>query len=121
MENYFEIVIKEAYKAFNKKDIPVGALIVKNGKILAKSHNNRQKKHDVLGHAEINCIKIASRKLKDWRLDGCTMYVSLEPCDMCKTLINESRIDQIFYLLPQKTKKNVNISNFSHLDRKSVV
>lgn len=108
MEDYFKIAYKEALKAYKRNEIPVGAVIVKNNKIIAKSSNNRQKNRDVLGHAEVNCIKKASKKLKDWRLDGCDLYVTLEPCNMCKVIIEESRISNVFYLLEQKkiTKMN---------------
>lgn len=109
MNNYFDVAYKEAVKAYKKREIPVGAVIVKNGVIIAKSHNNRQKKHNVLGHAEINVILKAEKKLKDWRLDGCTMYVTLEPCDMCKTIIKESRIDKVFFLMNKLKDKNQNL------------
>jgi len=99
MTNYFEIVFKEAKKAYKKGEVPVGAVIVKNNKIIAKSHNNRQQKHNVFGHAEINCILKASKKTRDWRLNGCDLYVSLEPCEICKNIITESRINNVYFLL----------------------
>ena len=102
MEKYFEIAYKEAIKAYKHKEIPVGAIIVKNNKIIAKSSNNRQKKKNVIGHAEINCIKKASKKLGDWRLDGCDLYVTLEPCNMCRIIIDESRISNVFFLIKQE-------------------
>lgn len=114
MENkYFEIAIKEAKKAYNKGEIPVGAIIVKDGKILAKSHNNRQKNYNPLGHAEINCIIKAAKINKDWRLDqGFEMYVTLEPCEMCKTIINECRLKKVVYLCEQKNTSNKNSNVF---------
>jgi len=108
MEEYFEIAYKEALKANKKGEIPVGAIIVKNNKIIAKSHNNRQKKHNILGHAEILCILKAEKKLKDWRLDGCDMYVTLEPCKMCRTIINESRINNVYFLIKQDFQQKFN-------------
>ncbi len=99
--NFMNIAYKEALKAYKKKEIPVGAVIVKDNKVIAKGHNNRQKKYKVLGHAEINAILKAEKKLKDWRLDGCTLYVTLEPCQLCQKVIEESRIDQVIYLLKQ--------------------
>lgn len=102
MEKYFEIAYKEAIKAYKRKEVPVGAILVKNNKIIAKSSNNRQKNKNVLGHAEINCIKKASKKLKDWRLDGCDLYVTLEPCNMCRIVIDESRISHVFFLIKQE-------------------
>lgn len=116
MENYFYVAYKEALKAYKKKEIPVGAVIVKNNKIIAKSHNNRQKKHQIIGHAEINAILKAEKKLNDWRLDGCELYVTLEPCDMCNIIIKESRINKVYYLVPNckkniANKKRTNISS----------
>ena len=106
MKKYFKIAYKEAIKAYKKGEIPVGAIIVKNDKIIAKSHNNRQKNYNILGHAEINAIIKAEKRLKDWRLDGCTIYVTLEPCEMCQTIIKESRLDNVFFLLTKTKEKN---------------
>ena len=112
MEKYMEIAYKEAIKAFKKNEIPVGAVIVKNNKILAKARNTRQYAHNLLGHAEINCIIKAEKKLKDWRLDECVLYVTLEPCEMCKIHIKESRINKVIYLLSKKSVKNEQNFNF---------
>lgn len=108
MEKFFEIAYNEALKAYNKNEIPVGAIIVKNNKIIAKSHNNRQKKCKVIGHAEINAILKAEKKLHDWRLDGCELYVTLEPCKMCEEIIKECRIEKVNFLLnkPENAKTN---------------
>ena len=108
MNKCMEIAYKESLKAYNKNEIPVGAVIVHNNKVIAKAHNDRQKKYNVLGHAEIKSILKAEKKLKDWRLDECEMYVTLEPCKMCQTIIEESRINKIYYLISQKndTKNN---------------
>ena len=108
MNVYMKMVYKEALKAYKKNEIPVGTIIVLDNKVIAKAHNDRQKKHNVLGHAEINTILKVEKKLKDWRLDKCEMYVTLEPCKMCQTIIEESRINKIYYLISQKndTKNN---------------
>lgn len=108
MNKYMEIAYKNAIKAYKHDEIPVGAVIVKNGKIIAKSRNNRQKKHYLLGHAEINCILKAEKKLKDWRLDGCDMYVTLEPCEMCSRFIQESRLNNVYFLSFQHKKEEKN-------------
>ena len=110
MNEYFKIAIKASKKALNNNEIPVGAVIVKNNKIIAVAKNNRQRTHNILGHAEINCILKASKKLKDWRLDDCTMYVTLEPCEMCNIIIKNSRIKNVYYLL-EKDKENLIINN----------
>ena len=99
MNQYMNVALKEAIKASKKLEIPVGAVVVCNNKIIAKAHNNRQNNYNVLGHAEINAIIKASKKLKDWRLDICDLYVTLYPCEMCKIIIKESRISKVYYLL----------------------
>lgn len=106
-EYYMNIAYKEALKAYKKKEIPVGAIIVKNNKIISKAHNDRQKRFNILGHAEIKSILKAEKKLKDWRLDECEMYVTLNPCKMCKMLISESRLKKVIYL-SENDKNNKN-------------
>lgn len=107
MNYFFEVALKEAYKAYNKNEIPVGAVIVKNNKIIAKAHNNRQNKCSILGHAEILCIIKAEKKLKDWRLDDCDLYVTLQPCNICLDIIEEARINNVFYLKAQKLQEKL--------------
>lgn len=97
MDNYMNIALKEAYKAYKKGEVPVGAVIVKNGKVISKAHNMKEIKKDCTNHAEILAIRKASRKLKNWRLLDCELYVTMEPCMMCSGAIAESRINKIFY------------------------
>lgn len=106
MEKYFNVALNEAYKAFKKNEVPVGAVIVKNNQVIAKAHNNRQRKRNILGHAEIICILKAEKKLKDWRLEGCDLYVTLEPCSICSNIIAEARINNVFYLEKQDFQQN---------------
>jgi tRNA(adenine34) deaminase len=89
--------LKEAYKAFKKKEIPVGCVIVLNDKIIAKAHNMKEHLHDPSAHAELLAIKKATKKLKNHRLNECTLYVTLEPCAMCSGLIMQSRIKRLVY------------------------
>lgn len=96
--NYFKICINLAKKAKKKGEIPVGAIIVFNDKIIAKSYNLREKRHDITAHAEILAIKKASKILKRWNLNDCTLYVTLKPCSMCASVINQSRIKEVYYL-----------------------
>lgn len=84
--------LKLAQSAYNKGEVPIGALIVKDGKIIAKGYNTREKTQQALNHAEIIAIKKACKKLKSWRLNDCEMYVTLEPCAMCAGAILNSRI-----------------------------
>lgn len=106
-EYYMNIALIEAKKAQKKGEIPVGVVIVLNNEIISKSHNNRQKKYNVLGHAEINAILKAEKKIKDWRLDACEMYVTMYPCKMCEMIINESRIKKIYYLIENHSNQNI--------------
>ena len=95
-EYYMKQAIKEAEKAYKKLEVPVGAIIVKDGKIIARAHNQKETKTDTTKHAEILAIQKASKKLKSWRLIDCEMYVTLEPCTMCAGAIVNSRIKKIY-------------------------
>lgn len=92
---FMKEALKEASKSYKKEEIPVGAVIVKDNKIIAKAHNLKETKHDCTNHAEILAIKKACKKLNSWRLTGCTMYVTLEPCFMCTGALILSRIDKV--------------------------
>ena len=87
----------EAKKAFEEDEVPVGCVIVKEGKIVAKAHNRKEKKNCALFHAEIECIHKATKKLNNWNLKGCEIYITLEPCMMCTGALINSRIDKIIY------------------------
>ena len=95
-EKYMKEALKEAQKAYDKLEIPVGAVIVKDGKIIARAHNQKETKFDTTKHAEILAIQKASKKLKSWRLIDCEMYVTLEPCSMCAGAIINSRIKKVY-------------------------
>ena len=96
-EKFMKEALKEAKKAYNKLEVPVGAVIVKNGKIIARGYNQKETKTDTTKHAEIIAIQKASQKLKAWRLLDCEMYVTLEPCSMCAGAIINSRIKKVYY------------------------
>lgn len=98
-KKYYDLLYKLSKKAYKRNEIPVSALIVRNNKVIAKAYNKKNLSNNPLFHAEIICLQKAYKKLKRWNLNDCIMYVSLEPCDMCKCLIEESRIDQVFYIL----------------------
>ena len=87
--------IRQAKKALVLEEVPIGCVIVCNGKIIARGYNRRNTDKNTLSHAELNAIKKASKKLGDWRLEGCTMYVTLEPCQMCAGALMQSRIDRV--------------------------
>lgn len=88
--------LNQAKHAYDKGEAAVGAIIVKNGQIIARGHNLKEAKHDVTSHAEIEAIRKAAKKLGNWRLDGCDMYVTLEPCPMCAGAIIQSRIRTLY-------------------------
>lgn len=93
-EKYMREAIRQAKKAW-ALDEPIGCVIVFDGKIIARGYNRRNTDRNTLSHAELNAIKKASKKLGDWRLEGCTMYVTLEPCQMCAGAIVQARIDEV--------------------------
>ena len=96
-EYYMKQALKEAEKARAKDEVPVGAVIVKDGKIIARAHNLREKNQQANAHAEMLAIQKASRKLGTWCLDECDLYVTLEPCMMCTGAIVLSRIRNLYY------------------------
>ena len=101
---FMKQALKEAKKAYEKLEVPVGAVIVKDGKIIAKAHNLKETKTDTTKHAEILAIQKASKKLESWRLLDCEMYITLEPCSMCAGAIINSRIKKVYIgALDEKT------------------
>ena len=117
-EKYYEEIIRLAKKAYKKGEVPVGAIVVKDGKILAKAYNMVEKDRNATLHAEILAIKKASKKLKNWRLNGCEMYVTLEPCDMCAGAIKLSRISKVYYMV-KKNDNNNSSQEYIHLSQYS--
>ena len=95
-EHYMKQALKEAEKAYKKLEVPVGAVIVKDGKIIARAHNQKETRTDTTKHAEILAIQKASKKLESWRLIDCEMYVTLEPCSMCAGALINSRIKKVY-------------------------
>ena len=97
-EEYFmRQALKEAHKAFNKDEVPIGCIIVKEGKIISKSYNKKEKNKIATHHAEILAINKACKKLKTWHLEDCTLYTTVEPCLMCSGAIIQSRIKKVVY------------------------
>ena len=94
-EKYMKEALKQAKKAALIDEVPIGCVIVHDDKIIARGYNQRNKLHSTLGHAEISAIKKASKALGDWRLEECTMYVTLEPCPMCAGAIVQARIPKV--------------------------
>ena len=97
MSKFMTEAFKEAKKAFENDEVPIGAVIVVDGKIVARGHNKREKKQNALAHAEIVALNKACKKLGSWRLDNAQIYVTLEPCPMCAGAIANARIEKIVY------------------------
>ncbi len=95
-EKFMKEALKEAQKAYEKLEVPVGVVIVKDNKIIARAHNLKEQKQDTTKHAEIMAIQKASKKLDNWRLNDCEMYVTLEPCPMCAGAIVNARIKKVY-------------------------
>lgn len=96
-EKFMRDALKEARKANKINEVPIGAVIVKDGKIVARGYNKREKSNKVSGHAEMFAISKANKKLDSWRLEGCDLYVTLEPCAMCTGAIIQARIRKIYF------------------------
>ena len=103
---YMDSALKEAIKAYKLNEVPIGAVIVKDNKIIARGYNMKNSLNNVLKHAELIAIEEAQKKLNNWRLDGCEMYVTLEPCPMCASAIQQSRIKKVYYGLENKDVEN---------------
>lgn len=92
-----EEALEEAKKAFSCGEVPVGAVVVKDGEIIGRGHNERESKNDISSHAEIEAIKMAEKTLGRWSLEGCSLYVTIEPCLMCSGAIKQAKIGSVFY------------------------
>ena len=113
-EKFMKSAIREAKKAEKAEEVPIGCVIVRDGKIIARAHNLRQTKRMATAHAEILAIEKVCRKIKDWRLDGMEMYVTLEPCAMCAGAIANSRIKKVWFGAYEKKGGGV-VSKFNIL------
>lgn len=106
---YMKIAFEEAKKAFDEDEVPVGAVIVKNGKIIARAHNKKEYYNCALYHAEILAIKDACKIVGNWRLNDCDLYVTLSPCPMCAGAIKQSRIRNVYSGLSNLDTSNLNM------------
>ena len=96
-ERYIEAAIKEARQALADDEVPIGAVVVQGGSIIGRGHNRRESLHDPTAHAEIIAITAAANHLADWRLSGCTLYVTKEPCPMCAGALVNARLDRLVF------------------------
>lgn len=101
--DYMKLALKEANKALKKGDVPIGCVVVKNNKIIAKAHNEKETKKNAIYHAELLAISKACKKLKTWHLEDCKLYTTMEPCMMCAGSIIQSRINYVCYSIKNET------------------
>ena len=106
---YMDMAIEEAKKAFEEDEVPIGCVIVKNNQILALTHNRKEQMNSATKHAEILAIEEASSKLNNWRLDGCDVYITLEPCPLCASALKQARVSHIFCGLSNSDFRNYEI------------
>ena len=118
-EYYMSIALKEAEKAVLEDEVPVGAVIVCDGKVIAKAHNQRDGKNLTYAHAEMLAIAKVNKSLKSWRIPNCDIYITLEPCIMCMGAIIQSRINNIYYGA-KDLKGGAVISSINVLDAKNI-
>lgn len=116
-EQFLKKIYDLSIESFNLDEIPVGAIVVRNGEIIGKGINSREREKSVIGHAEINAINDACKTIGDWRLDECEMYVTLLPCMMCAGAIYESRIKKVYYLCD---RTNVCFDTGKYIDVKKI-
>ena len=103
---FLDLAFKYAEKAYKYDEVPIGAVIVKDNEVIGYGYNQKEKKNSVLEHAEIIAIRMASKKLNNWRLDDCNIYVTLDPCPMCASAIKQARIKNIYSALSNLDKEN---------------
>jgi tRNA(adenine34) deaminase len=116
-EKINNLILKCMDRSIKNDDVPVGAVVVLNDKIISYGWNDRNKKNNILGHAEINAILKAQKRLKTWHLDDCELYVNLVPCSMCKSIIYNSHIKRVYYyVVKDVTKKEFDRTEFIKID-----
>lgn len=103
---FLDLAFKYAEKAYKNDEVPIGAVIVKDGKVIGYGYNQKEKKNSILEHAEIIAIRMASKKINNWRLDNCDIYITLDPCPMCASAIKQARIKNIYSALSNLDKEN---------------
>ena len=105
-QKFLDLAFEYAEKAYKNNEVPIGAVIVKDGEVIGYGYNQKEKKNSVLEHAEIMAIRKASKRLNNWRLDDCDIYVTLDPCPMCASAIKQARIKNIYSALSNLDKEN---------------
>jgi len=120
--DYMELALDQARKALKKNEVPIGAIITnKKGRVIARAHNMREKSQNALHHAEVLAINAACKKLKSWRLDDCTMYVTMQPCVMCAGAILNARIKKVVMGAISDRTNDLNIFTENNLNHKTEI
>ena len=117
MQKFMKSAIVQAQKSFQKDEVPIGAVVVKDGKVLSRAYNTRNASQNAINHAEILAISKACKKLKSWRLETCDIYVTLEPCPMCAGAILNARIKNLYFGAYDKTSKTNILNTIMQDDR----
>ena len=105
-------------KAKKKDEVPIACVITYKDKIIASSYNKVRNKNNIINHAEVICLKKATKKLKNWRFNECNLYVKLEPCDMCKEIIKKYRINNVYYFVKQNNYETESKPNYIYKENK---
>jgi len=121
MNEFMAAALKEAKDAAKKGEVPIGAVIVFEGKIISRAHNMREKMQNAIAHAEVLAIDSACNKMKSWRLDDCEMYVTLQPCVMCAGAILNARIKKVYIGMPSDRTNDLNVYKENNLNHKTEV
>lgn len=108
-DDFIAVALDEAKKAYKLNEVPVGAVMVSNNRIIAKAHNLKRNTNNIMNHAEIMCINEASKQIGDWRLNECEMYITLEPCPMCAGALVQARVKKIYIGSESNIKSNKEI------------
>ena len=120
-QKIYDELAKLIDKAIKKNEVPIAALIVKDGIIISKAYNKVNKTNNILDHAEIICIRKASKKLHNWRLNDCELYVTLEPCNMCREVIKKARVGKVYYILSQNEHETEKNPEYIKLDEDAII
>ncbi len=115
-EKFINVALEEAKKAYKKGEVPVGAVIVKDGKVISKAHNKVEQKKNAILHAEIIAITKACKKLKNWRLNDCELYVTLQPCNFCMNAIELCRIKKVYFMQEKDKEIKIKLEKYKHIE-----
>ncbi len=120
IENIELILKKLIKKAQKQNEVPIAAIVTYKNKIISKAYNKVNKKNNIMCHAEIIALNKAAKKLKNWRLSNCEMYVTLEPCSMCKEIIKKYRIKNVYFFTYQNSQKTESEVSFKHINKNNI-